>query len=100
MKYTRRSIFAATAGALAATPARANFASSAERRRAQALQLRFDAARAEGQQPLPDHTSNGDETTYANRIGSFSKGLPHNNLGEVNLNAYTTLLNALESDSA
>ena len=100
MKLTRRSIFAATAGALAASPARANLTSSAERRRAQAQQIRFDAARAEGQAPLPDHASNGDETTYANRIGSFSKGLPHNNLGEVNLNAYTTLLNAIASDNA
>ncbi|HYE64624.1 MAG TPA: vanadium-dependent haloperoxidase, partial [Pyrinomonadaceae bacterium] len=34
---------------------------------------------------------------YQNKIGSYSKGLPHNNLGEVDLNAYQALVGALTS---
>jgi hypothetical protein len=34
---------------------------------------------------------------YANRIASFTKGLPHNDLGEVDLNAYNAYLQALNS---
>jgi hypothetical protein len=92
-------MFAATAGALAAAP-RGGLSSAPERRREDAFNLRIAAARAEREIALPDHVSNGDEAAYASRIGNFSKGLPHNNLGEVNLNAYTTLLNALASDQA
>ena len=46
--------------------------------------------------PTPS-VSNGDEQAYANRIASFSKGLPHNDLGEVDLNAYNAYLQALNS---
>jgi hypothetical protein len=41
------------------------------------------------------HPVNTDEAIYADRIGSFTKGLPHNSFGEVNTAAYTTYLNAL-----
>jgi hypothetical protein len=34
---------------------------------------------------------------YANRIASYSKGLPHSDLGEVDLNAYNAYLQALNS---
>ncbi|HKI05418.1 MAG TPA: vanadium-dependent haloperoxidase [Thermoanaerobaculia bacterium] len=40
------------------------------------------------------HATNGDETRYANRIGNFSKGLPHNAFGEVDPAAYDGLLKA------
>src|SRR5213594_3981878 len=62
-------------------------------RRMQAYQIRHDAAVAEMQQPLPQHPDNGDEARYLNKIGSYSKGLPHNDLGEVDLTAYQTYLN-------
>jgi hypothetical protein len=56
------------------------------------------AARAERAYPLPTHPTNGDEERYATtRIGSFTKGLPHNALGEVDPAAYTALLHALRS---
>jgi hypothetical protein len=42
--------------------------------------------------PLSDHRSNGDEERYANKIASYSKGLSHNQLGEVDLTAYRALL--------
>src|SRR3954464_6130583 len=96
-KFSRRSAFGFTAGALAAaSEGRASAISAAERRREEAYKIRTDAAREERDLPIPDHVSNGDEARYASRIGNFSKGLPHNELGEVNLNAYTTLLNALD----
>ena len=44
-----------------------------------------------------DHPDNGDEARYPNKIGTYSKGLPHNRLGEVDLQAYRSLLAALDS---
>ena len=66
-------------------------------RRMQAYNIRHDAAVAEMQQPLPPHPDNGDEARFPNKIGSYSKGLPHNNLGEVDLDAYRLYLSALGS---
>jgi hypothetical protein len=98
MKHTRRSFLPISAGVLAsASIARAAKNSGQERRRQEAYLIRVEAARDERDHPIPDHLSNGDEAAYATHIGNFSKGLPHNNLGEVNSNAYTTLLNALDS---
>lgn len=37
---------------------------------------------------------NGDESDFPDRIGNFHKGLPHNDLGEVDPAAYDTLLDA------
>ncbi|HYR44355.1 MAG TPA: phosphoesterase, partial [Terriglobia bacterium] len=62
-----------------------------------AYRLREGAARHELQLPLPDHPNNGDEALYPDKIGSYSKGLPHNRLGEVNLHAYHSLIAALHS---
>jgi len=66
-------------------------------RRMQAYNLRVQAASEEAQLPIPDHPDNGDESRYSNLIGNYSKGLPHNNLGEVDQNAYNTYLQALAS---
>lgn len=66
-------------------------------RRHQAYQIRQEAAHMEHALPLPDHPTNGDEEVYAKKIGSFSKGLPHNNLGEVDRNAYNALIDALST---
>jgi hypothetical protein len=45
-----------------------------------------------------DHVCNGEEDDYAGtRIANFSKGLPHNGLGEVDPPAYNALLAALAS---
>jgi hypothetical protein len=43
------------------------------------------------------HPSNLDEELYSNKIGSYSKGLPHNNDGTVVLTAYNALTTALKS---
>src|SRR5262245_50454971 len=57
-------------------------------RRHRAFVIRRDAAIYQRHVPLTPSVSNGDEEVYANRIANYSKGLPHNDLGEVTLNAY------------
>ena len=66
-------------------------------RRAQAFRIRLKAALRELKVPLPLQISNGDETLYPNRIGSYSKGLPHDSIGEVDPPAYSSLLTAVGS---
>lgn len=58
-------------------------------------QVRIDAASFQRSQPLPIHTDNGDEALYPTRFASYSKGLPHNSLGEPDLTQYSQLLQAL-----
>lgn len=66
-----------------------------QKRREQAFQVRREAARFQKNLPLPKHPCNGDEKLFSNKIGSYSKGLPHNSLGEVDLKAYKALIKAL-----
>lgn len=66
-------------------------------RRERAYQIRLQAAKAHRNKPLVTHTSNGDEARYPNRIGNYSKGLPHNSFGEVDPDAYASLVQAAES---
>lgn len=69
----------------------------ANSRAREALALRQQLAQAEYDAQAPPHPSNGDEEAYTSRIGSYSKGLPHNRLGEVDPVAYQTLLMAINS---
>jgi hypothetical protein len=65
---------------------------------AEAKDMRLDAAQFAFKQPLPTIAANGDESAYGGkRIGNFSKGLPHNGLGEVDAAAYNALLFALST---
>ncbi len=64
-------------------------------RRRRALQLRQQAATFQANNAVLDHPNNGDDDFYPSRIGSFTKGLPHNNLGEVSPQAYRSLIQAL-----
>lgn len=41
--------------------------------------------------------NNGDDDAYDTRIGSFTKGMPHNALGEVDQDVYNTYLAAIET---
>lgn len=68
---------------------------SARKRRQEAFRVRLEAALFQKNLPLPGHPCNGDEDLFPNKIGNYSKGLPHNLLGEVNLNAYKALIIAL-----
>ncbi|QHG19112.1 vanadium-dependent haloperoxidase [Nostoc sp. ATCC 53789] len=64
-----------------------------------AYRVRVEAARVERSIPIPPHPTNGDEERYANKIGSDSRGLPHNGLGEVKLEAYNSLTKALTTQN-
>jgi len=66
-------------------------------RRLRALRIRLQAAEAEFRVPVPRQKSNEDEDRYPNRIGNFSKGLPHDDIGEVDPAAYDALLTAIAS---
>src|ERR1041385_6751629 len=90
-----------SAATIAATvvPSRISAATGSNQRANACAKLRRDAA-SEGLQTTPQnlqHPNNQDELLYPNKIGNFSKGLPHNNDGTVVLNAYNALLQALNS---
>src|SRR6266404_1400605 len=69
--------------------------SDSARRDNAAYQIRHKAALDERNAPSPDHPTNGDDLRYANKIGSYSKTLPHNRLGEVDISAYAALVHAV-----
>jgi membrane-associated phospholipid phosphatase len=77
----------------------ASSATAATLRRDACFKFRVDAATYNRDQPLPDHVTNGDEALYPSRIGSYSKGLPHNRYGEVDSYAWSTFMAALTSGS-
>jgi hypothetical protein len=98
--FSRRTVLSGlAAGAIAsAMQTRIHAAASdgsGQERRARALQVRFDAARLANPSLATSHPDNGDESRFANRIGSYSKGLPHDARGEVDPMAYASLLHAL-----
>jgi hypothetical protein len=66
-------------------------------RRDQAYHIRHKAAVFQHHLPVPGHPSNGDEALFSNKIGNYSKGLPHNSLGEADLTAYDALIHALST---
>lgn len=67
---------------------------SGELRRNQAFHIRHHAALFQKNLPLPPHPDNGEERDYP-YLANYSKGLPHNDLGEVDHGAVQALLEAL-----
>ncbi|WP_179198164.1 hypothetical protein [Nostoc sp. T09] len=65
--------------------------------REKAFQVRTTAAKVNREIAIPPHPTNGDEAKYANKIATDTRGLPHNQLGEVDLKAYQSFINALNS---
>ena len=63
--------------------------------------LRRDAAAAglKATSQNLQHPSNQDEQLYPNKLGSYSKGLPHNDDGTVVASAYAALIKAVNSGS-
>jgi len=59
--------------------------------------IRRDTAIFQRDFPETPSLANGDEELYPGRIASYSKGLPHNDTGEVDLNAYNLFIQALNS---
>jgi len=84
----------------AAAPSPDNFAAGAASdgpgrlRRNRGWQVRKDAADFWVKIKPGAHATNGDEARYPNRIGSYSKGLPHNAFGEVEPAAFESLVKA------
>jgi hypothetical protein len=66
-------------------------------RRQQAYRLKVDAAVYQRDHAWANNLTNGDEQAYPNHIASFTKTLPHNQLGEVDSKAYAQLTRALDS---
>jgi hypothetical protein len=85
-------------GEVTGAPVAAADSPSGVARANQAYNLRVTCARTQRAVPLPAHPTNGDEALYATtRIGNYTKGLPHNALGEVDPAAFSALLTALAS---
>lgn len=61
------------------------------------LNLRRDEAERDAAGPAPRQKDNGDEARYADKCGTYSKGLKQDSIGRVNLAAYHTFKKALES---
>lgn len=66
-------------------------------RTAHCVGIKKSAAVANAGMPMPVNRSNGDEQRHPAGIVSYHKGLPHNEIGEVDLRAYRSLLRALET---
>lgn len=73
---------------------------TAEQRREEAYKKRKESALFQRNVVLEDHRCNNDENLYANRIGNYSKALPHNLLGEVDPNAYRIWIKALTTGNS
>ena len=70
-------------------------AEEAATRLERAYQCRLQAAQRLQTSVIVHHPTNGDESRYPTPIGNFSKGLPHNALGEVEPAAYDALVEAM-----
>lgn len=66
-------------------------------RRQKAYNTRVNAAKKAWNVPIPAHPANGDELEHPTRIASFTKGLPHDSVGEVDLGAYGMLMAAMDT---
>jgi hypothetical protein len=72
-------------------------ADKAANRYMKSYKCRLEAAKLAQSRPLVYHVNNGDEARYPNKIASFTKSLPHNQIGEVDPVAYATLVRARET---
>src|SRR4029077_10760789 len=63
----------------------------------EAREIRVKTANHERAVPIPNHPTSGDENRYADQSGTYTKGLPHDTFGRVDLNAFATLVTALNS---
>ena len=63
----------------------------------EAFQLRVAMAMQDARVPAAVNVNNGDDARYPDKGGTFTKGLPHDNYGRVDLTAYRTFKTALAS---
>ena len=67
------------------------------RRVREAFDIRMAEAIKDARAPAAMNLNNGDEARYADKGGTYTKGLPHDSFGRVNLTAYQTFKTALNS---
>src|SRR5215831_9701954 len=67
------------------------------RRVIEATQLRIAEAIGDGRVPAATNVNNGDEARYADKGGTYTKGLLHDNFGRVDPTSYQTFKTALNS---
>ena len=101
-QLSRRNLFRAAsllAAGGGAAHGRTRFAAKADSisRGDAAMMLRQDAASEQHDQPFAPQVSNGDEAAFPRYSTAFTKGLPHDQNGEVDGAAYETLLQAISS---
>ena len=60
-----------------------------------AMRIRKDAAASRLKRPPAEQVTTGDEERYADKRASFSKTLPHNDIGEVSPESYRRFVNIL-----
>ncbi|MGK3967654.1 vanadium-dependent haloperoxidase [Sorangium sp. So ce118] len=65
--------------------------------RLRALRVRVEAAVDQFEEPIAPHPTNGDEERYPNKIGTNTRGLPHDERGEVDPAAYRVASRAFAS---
>jgi hypothetical protein len=70
---------------------------SARERVMDSVELRMSLAKQDGHVPPAVNINNGDPALYADQGGTYTKGLPHDSVGRVDLNAYATFTTALNS---
>jgi hypothetical protein len=63
----------------------------------ESLEIRTDVANAERKVHIPNHPTNGDENRYADQANTYTKALPHDSFGRVDLNAFSIFVNALNT---
>ena len=101
MKADSRRHFLLAAGALTASSiASADNAVPAgvdRGRMREAFDLRVETARQDALVPVAINVNNGDDARYPDKAGTFTKGLPHDSFGRVDLNAYNSFKSALAS---
>ncbi|HYL46551.1 MAG TPA: vanadium-dependent haloperoxidase [Candidatus Limnocylindrales bacterium] len=89
---------AATLGAATlADPRAASAKESAFDRVQDAFELRKKLAERDADVGAARNFNNGDESLYPDKAGTYTKGLPHDSFGRVDLNAFATFKNALRN---
>jgi membrane-associated phospholipid phosphatase len=75
----------------------APLAGANNRRVSEAFEIRMAEAIKDASVPAATNRNNGDEERYDDKGGTYTKGLPHDPFGRVNLKAYHTFKTALNS---
>ena len=93
------SVFAGSSAASAESPSTSTVvaAGPTNQRVTQAFNLRVAMANQDAGVPAATNVNNGDDALYPDKGGTFTKGLPHDSFGRVDLAAYGTLKTALAS---